>query len=422
MFNSLRTRLTLWYAGVLALSLVAFALVIYYAAAASFYERQDESLRSTAETVASAYLEELEEMQSAAKANEVLLAELAFPSRYVEIADTNGNAAALSANFAGNGLTIPAATMNEARTRHVAFTSINGMRLAVVPLAADRELGFAVVAEPLSVIDEGLHRLRRDFLAGVPLVLILASAGGYFLAHKSLVPLETSFKEQQRFIADASHELRTPLAVLRGETEVALSKDRTVDEYRESLSLINDEAERLSRIVEDLFILARQPVAVPAAFAKEQLSLNEVVQDCARAAQVLAVRKGVQLRTEVDPASIALSGDDELLKRMVLNLLDNAVKYTPAGGEISVVLARQNGNAQIIVRDTGIGIPPAEQEHVFDRFYRVDKARSRALGGAGLGLSIARLIVEAHGGKIYVKSLPGEGSKFTVELPLPSRT
>ena len=116
MFNSLRTRLTLWYAGVLALSLVAFALVIYYAAAASFYERQDEALRSTAQTVASAYLEEVEETQSAAKANEVLLAELAFPSRYVEIADTNGNAAALSANFAGNGLTIPSATLNEART------------------------------------------------------------------------------------------------------------------------------------------------------------------------------------------------------------------------------------------------------------------------------------------------------------------
>lgn len=420
MFNSLRTRLTLWYAGVLALSLVAFAFVIYYAAAAIFYERQDESLRSTAQTVASAYLEELEEVRSAAKANEVLLAELAFPSRYVEIADTNGNAASLSANFSGNGLTIPATTLNEARTRRVAFTSINGMRLAVVPLAQDRELGFAVVAEPLSVIDEGLRRLRRDFLAGVPLVLILASAGGYFLAHKSLVPLETSFKEQQRFIADASHELRTPLAVLRGETEVALSKDRAVDEYRESLSLINDEAERLSRIVEDLFILARQPVATPAAFAKEQLSLNEVVKECARAAQVLAVRKGVQLRADLDSASIAMNGDDELLKRVVLNLLDNAVKYTPAGGEISVALARQNGNAQIIVRDTGIGIPPAEQEHVFDRFYRVDKARSRALGGAGLGLSIARLIVEAHGGKISVKSVPGEGSKFTVELPLPS--
>jgi heavy metal sensor kinase len=301
--------------------------------------------------------------------------------------------------------------------------------------------------------------LRRDFFAGVPLVLLLASVGGYFLARKSLSPiasmdrqtqritaerlssrldvknprdelgrfattindlltrLETSFKEQQRFIADASHELRTPLAVLRGETEVALSKSRTIEEYEESLALIKDEAERLSRIVEDLFILARQPVDAPALSMKEPLSLNKVVKDCARAAQVLAMHKGVRLKTDADSPSIVLNGDDELLKRMMLNLLDNAVKYTPQGGEISVLLARQNGSAQIEVRDTGIGIHEADHERIFDRFYRVDKARSRALGGAGLGLSIARWIVELHGGKIEVDSVPGQGSNFIVELP-----
>src|SRR5258705_285569 len=144
-----------------------------------------------------------------------------------------------------------------------------------------------------------------------------------------LTRLETSFKEQQRFIADASHELRTPLAVLRGETEVALNKPRTVAEYQESLSLIKDEAERLSRIVEDLFMLARQPIEAPMALEKEPLSLNETVKDCARAAQVLALRKGVRLNTESDATSIILNGDEELLKRMILNLLDNAVKYTP---------------------------------------------------------------------------------------------
>lgn len=457
MFDSVRTRLTLWYAGVLALSLVVFAIVIYYAAAAIFYERQDESLRSTVQTVASAYSEELEEVGSVAKANEVLLTELVFPSRYVEIADTNGKAVAWSANF--SGLPIPAAALSEARQRGISFVSVNGLRVAVLPLSSDSAFGFAAVAEPLSVIDEGLRRLRRDFFAGVPLVLLLASAGGYFLARKSLAPLasmnqqtqritaqrlsarldvtnardelgslattinelltrlETSFKEQQRFIADASHELRTPLAVLRGETEVALGKPRTIDEYQESLTLIKDEAERLSRIVEDLFILARQPVDGPAALVKEQLSLNDVVKACVRAAQVLAVRKGVDLKTELDATSIVMSGDDELLKRMMLNLLDNAVKYTPAGGEISVALARENGNAQIIIRDSGIGIPPGEQLHVFDRFYRVDKARSRALGGAGLGLSIVSWIVAAHGGKIDVNSVPGKGSEFTVDLP-----
>jgi signal transduction histidine kinase len=129
------------------------------------------------------------------------------------------------------------------------------------------------------------------------------------------------------------------------------------------------------------------------------------------------MHKGVRLKTDADSPSIVLNGDDELLKRMMLNLLDNAVKYTPQGGEISVLLARQNGSAQIEVRDTGIGIHEADHERIFDRFYRVDKARSRALGGAGLGLSIARWIVELHGGKIEVDSVPGQGSNFIVELP-----
>ncbi|HKP36461.1 MAG TPA: histidine kinase dimerization/phospho-acceptor domain-containing protein, partial [Pyrinomonadaceae bacterium] len=411
MLDSVRTRLTLWYAGVLALSLIAFAFLVYYAASAIFYERQDESLRSTAQTVASAYVEEFGELHSLGGAGQVVLAEISFPNHYVQITDGNGHPVASSKNATETVVLIPSAALEEARKRGSTLVTVNGLRVAVVPISQDRELGFATVAEPLSVIDDGLRRLRRDFFAGVPLILLFASAGGYFLARKSLLPiasmnrqtqrisagslssrldvtnprdeigrlattindllarLETSFKEQQRFIADASHELRTPLAVLRGETEVSLAKARTVDEYQDSLSLIKDEAERLSRIVEDLFILARQPINAPAALMKEPLSLNEAVRDCARAAQVLAVRKGVRLKTESDSADIVLEGDEELLKRMILNLLDNAVKYTPAGGEISIALARQNGNAQIVVRDSGIGISQADQLHVFDRFY-----------------------------------------------------
>jgi heavy metal sensor kinase len=460
MFESVRIRLTLWYAGVLALSLIAFAVVIYYAAGNIFHERQDESLRSTAQTVASAYVEEFGEAHSLTKAGEVVLAEITFPNRYVQLTDNTGNPVASSANLSGATISIPATTLAEARTRGFSHTTVSGLRVAVVPLSADQTLGYAAVAEPLSVIETGLSELRRDFFAGVPVVLLLASAGGYFLARKSLAPiasmnsqtqrisaenlsarldvtnsrdelgrlattindllarLESSFREQQRFIADASHELRTPLAVLRGETEVALGKPRTVEEYQQSLSLIQDEAEQLSRIVEDLFILARQPINTRAALRHERVSLNDAVRDCARAAQVLAVRKGVQLNLDGDCPAIALDGDQELIRRMILNLLDNAVKYTPEGGKISLALARQNGNAEIVVRDTGIGIPEADQPRVFDRFYRVDKARARAMGGAGLGLSIAQWIVEVHGGEISVVSAPGEGSKFTVLLPV----
>ena len=460
MFDSVRTRLTLWYAAVLALSLIAFAFLVYYAAAGTFRARQDESLRSTAGTVASIYIEELEEVQSTDKANEVVMAEMVFPERYVEVTDSSGRAVAWSRNLSANLFSIPSGTMSEARRGGVSFVIVNGLRVAVVPLSSDQTLGFAAVAEPVSVIEEALRRLRRDFYFGVPLILLLTSAGGYFLARKSLSPialmnrqtrritaerlssrlditnrrdelgelaitindlvtrLEASFKEQQRFIADASHELRTPLAVLRGETEVALGQPREPGEYTESLALIKDEAERLSRIVEDLFVLAHQPIDEPARVMNEPVSLNAIVGDCVRAAQVLAAGKNLQLRFDDASTRLTLRGDGELLKRMLLNLLDNAVKYTPEGGEIRLELTSQNGNARITVSDTGIGVPRDEQARIFDRFYRVDKARSRALGGAGLGLSIVRLIVEAHAGQIQVESTPGTGSTFTVELPL----
>ncbi len=459
MFYSVRTRLTLWYAVVLALSLIAFALVLYYAAAASFHARQDESLRSTAQTVASAYVEEIGETQSLTKAGEVVLAELTFPNRYVQIINSSGQPIASSKNFSGS-LTVPSSILDQTRAQNAGFVTVNDLRVVIVPVSADPNLGYAAVAEPVSVIEEGLSQLRRDSFAVVPLVLLFASLGGYFLARKSLAPiasmndqtqrisaeslssrldvlnprdelgsfattindllarLENSFDEQQRFIADASHELRTPLAVLRGETEVALGKTRTTAEYQESLTLIQEEAERLSRIVEDLFILARQPIESHTPLVKEPIALDEVVSDCARAAQVLAVRKGVRLKLENESASITLNGDEEMIKRMILNLLDNAVKYTPEGGEISLALGRQNGNAEIVVSDSGIGISDDDQQRVFDRFYRVDKARSRALGGAGLGLSIVRCIVEAHGGVVRIESTPRRGSTFTVSLPL----
>jgi heavy metal sensor kinase len=463
MFDSVRTRLTLWYATVLALALIAFAVLVYYAAASISYARQDESLQSTAETVASAYVQELEEEQSVAKANEVVLAEMVFPNRYVEVVDAGGRVVAWSSNLAGHQLTIPAPALNEGRTRGSSFLVLNDLRVAVVPLSPDRtrQLGFAIVAEPLSVIEEGLRRLRLYFLGGAPLILVLASLGGYFLARKSLSPialmnqqtqritaenlsaqldvanprdevgrlgvtinallarLDAAFQEQKRFIADASHELRTPLAVLRGETEVALGRERTSAEYKESLALIKDEAERLSRIVENLFMLARQPVDAPSVLA-EPVRLDELIADCVRAAQVLATQKGLELGILSPLPKVSIKGDDEMLNRMILNLLDNAVKYTPAGGKISIGLGSQNGAARIIVSDTGIGIPLADQPRIFDRFYRVDKTRSRALGGAGLGLSIARWIVEGHGGSLSVESAPGRGSTFTVELPLSS--
>ena len=151
---------------------------------------------------------------------------------------------------------------------------------------------------------------------------------------------------------------------------------------------------------------------------KEPLRLNEVVSECVRSAQVLATQRGLRLHLDGATSEVNFTGDDEMLKRMLLNLLDNAVKYTAPGGDVGVALSTQNGSARIVVTDSGIGIPAADQPRIFDRFYRVDKARSRALGGAGLGLSIAKWIVEAHGGTIAVQSIPTQGSEFIVDLPL----
>ena len=202
MLHSVRTRLTLWYATVLALSLIAFALLVYYAAAAIFYQRQDESLRSTAQTVASAYLEEFQEADSATKAGEIIFAELLFPNRYVQITDDNGLQIASSKNLAGTVFSIPSAAITQAREQGFSLVTVNGLRVAVVPLSSDRGLGFAAVAEPLSVIETGLRQLRRDFFAGVPLVLLLASLGGYFLARKSLSPIASMSRQTQRISAE----------------------------------------------------------------------------------------------------------------------------------------------------------------------------------------------------------------------------
>src|SRR5260370_25595947 len=204
MFDSVRTRLTVWYATVLALSLIAFAVLVYYAAAGIFYSRQDESLRSTAETVASAYVQELEEEQSIAKADEVVLAQMVFPNRYVEVIDNERRVVAWSSNLAGHPLIVPAQTLTEVRQRGVSFVVLNKLRVAAVPLSLDQkqQLGFAIVAEPLAVIEDGLRRLRRDFFAGVPLILLLASLGGYFLARKSLSPIALMNQQTQRITAE----------------------------------------------------------------------------------------------------------------------------------------------------------------------------------------------------------------------------
>jgi signal transduction histidine kinase len=196
---------------------------------------------------------------------------------------------------------------------------------------------------------------------------------------------------------------------------VALSQEREGSEYKESLAIIQDESRRLSRIVDDMMALARAD-AGQHPIKHEEFYVNDLLEEACRAMKVLAASNGVSLTLEA-AEEVTFIGDQDLLSRLVKNLLDNAIKYTPAGGAVSVRLVCEADVVRIIVSDTGIGIPAESTPYVFERFYRVDKARSRADGGSGLGLAIARWVAEAHKGSIDVVSAHGHGSEFTVLLP-----
>jgi heavy metal sensor kinase len=229
--------------------------------------------------------------------------------------------------------------------------------------------------------------------------------------------LEDSFRRQRRFTADASHELRTPLTAIKGQVEVALERDRDAESYREVLRSVNADTDRMIRLVGSLLTLARAD-AGQVALHREDVELGGVVRNALDHVRPEAERAGVSLTLD-GVRHVRVKVDTDLVLQLVLNLLDNAVKYTGDGKGLVAVSWREAGSfAELSVTDNGPGIPAEHLPRIFDRFYRVDKARSRADGGAGLGLSISRWIAEAHGGAIRVESVEGEGSRFTVSLPL----
>jgi heavy metal sensor kinase len=228
--------------------------------------------------------------------------------------------------------------------------------------------------------------------------------------------LDQSFDTMRRFVADASHELRTPISVIRGEADVALSQERSPAEYRESLAIVLDEACRLSRLVDDLLNLARAD-AGHVTLQTHDFYLNELLAECCRSVQGLAHTRGLRLECRAGN-DLQFTGDEQLLRRLVINLLDNAIRYTPAGGQVTAALEAGPASVQLRVSDTGIGIAPTDAARIFERFYRAGEARSRQDGGFGLGLAIVRWIAESHHGTVECASQLGRGSTFTVTLPI----
>jgi heavy metal sensor kinase len=227
--------------------------------------------------------------------------------------------------------------------------------------------------------------------------------------------LDEAFKRQRQFTADASHELRTPLTAIKGQTEVALQREREPEDYQEVLRAVNGQVDRMIRLVASLLTLARADAReIPV--NREPVDLGTTVKDAVDQIRPAAADKSISVDVHAD-GGVRVNADQDLMLQLMLNLLDNAVKYTPVGGTIEVSWRGNGDHADLSVSDTGPGIAAEHLPHIFDRFYRADKARSRAGGGAGLGLSICRWIVEAHGGSISAASTPGQGSTFSVRLP-----
>lgn len=387
----------------------------------------------------------------------------------VQVVDPNGEVLTQSANLS-EALPLSNAARDAAITNMSSFTETvilkNGetLRLATVPVTTYRDgqtavIGFAQVALPESMRDAQLRsivmRLVGAVIAATVIAWLLATllaktwlrsvdaaaesahriGSGETLRERLFVPededeiarlarafnelldkLESAHGTQQRFLADASHELRTPLTVLRGEIEVALRRERPAKEYREVLESSREEIERLARLTENLLSLARSD-AGEGLVTREPVDLAALCERVRESMNAAAEEKRIQLAVEASEA-LFVNGDADTLERVCLNLVENAIRYSPAGESVTLRAAHQNGEAVLSVIDTGPGIGAEHLPHLFERFYRVDKARSRDHGGAGLGLAIVEALVKAHGGSVAVSSVVGRGTTFTVRLPV----
>ncbi len=331
-------------------------------------------------------------------------------------------------------------------------------REAILPLHDDTGQEYYVhIGYPLKAIDEAFHDLRLFMLAGGLLISVMAALGGWILARGSLQPvtnitqaarqisaqglaqripvrgvrdeldelartfnemlgrLQTSFEQVRNFSFDAAHELRTPLTAMRGETELALLKNSSPEDLRRVLRSNLEEINRITAIVNDLLLVA-QGEAGALELRREPVSLSDLAGSIVETVQVLAEDKDVKLEAAIEPG-VAVTGDSLRLSQLLLNLLDNAIKHSSPGQTVRLTIGKNGGGPTLKVEDTGNGIAEQDIPHIFDRFFRTDRSRSQQVPGSGLGLSICKWIVDAHGGSINVSSRLGSGSVFTVQLP-----
>jgi len=476
MFSSVRSRLTLWYAAVLGCTLLLLSSAIYWNVRRNILARSDAGLEELSDSFLATLEAELrlEARQGVGPAARQSMLEHQYPGRAFAVFDARGARVVGPSGPGGAGQAREpwAQAFSEAAERcgrpatSQAFLSLpgpHGGTRCYRRAFEEQGSGYVlVIVASLRPENELLRRLQVTLAWLVPVTIVLAAAGGYFLAGRNLAPvadmtaraerigestlhdrlavphprdelgrlaqtfnrlldrLDQAFERQRRFIADASHELRTPVAILQGESEVALAKSgRSPDEYRESLAILQHEARRLSRIVEDMFTLTRAD-AGQYPVAPRELYLDELVAECVQSVRTLAAAKSISLTVEADGELPAVA-DEALLSQLLLNLLDNAIKYTQEGGRIAVRSRSAPAGLEVAVSDNGPGIPAESQARIFERFFRADPARTRANsgGGAGLGLAIAKWIAEAHRGSLELTRSDASGTVFTLRLPGP---
>jgi heavy metal sensor kinase len=490
-FHSIRTKLTLWYAAWSAATLLGSGLIGYLLLRATLENNLDRSLRSeikwvndfiepTAKKIKlkkSAILELNKLKQEAttqddtteeddnpeereqvdAMWNQIYQHTLLSPRRhFIQIVDRNGQLLYRSLSLGKQDIHYADSLIPYGR---VNVTTIEGEDNRDFRLAVTQNDHVKIfVAYPLDPVNEVLDNLFASYRLLVPLTLLISVIGGWFLAHKSLRPvdsvtraareitaqsmnkrlpthhvddeigrlteqfndmlnrLQASFAQIQQFSADASHELRTPLTIMRGEIEVALRNTHLQKPARDLLQSTHDELVRLSSIVDSLMTLVKSDSG-RLVLNFEPVPLASMIEELSEDAQLLAKPKNITVKlTRCDP--VLINGDATRLKQLFLNLIDNAIKYTPSHGRISLSLERENGSAVVSVKDSGVGIQRRYQERIFERFYRVGHGANGTVQGSGLGLSIAKWIAEAHHGFIEVRSREKKGSTFIVSLPV----
>ncbi|TVR05408.1 MAG: two-component sensor histidine kinase [Phormidium sp. GEM2.Bin31] len=279
--------------------------------------------------------------------------------------------------------------------------------------------GYIQVGQSLSEYEARLREIAGTLLLGLPLALLVVGGASWWLSGVAMRPVYDSYRQVQQFTADAAHELRTPLAAIASTVEFTLGEPQLSEgEMRNTLTTIERQNSRLGNLVHDLLLLSRIDLQVETV-SRRLCSLNLLAEELVEEFTALAMAAQVTLQIQgMEDKGLQVWGDEEQLYRLFANLVANGIQYTPPGGTVTIDLQRDEGMAQLTVTDTGIGIPPSQQQRIFDRFYRLQGDRSRHTGGSGLGLAIARAIASTHQGTIHVKSQVVRGSRFTVRLPI----